>query len=77
MMRRFLRPGAQPRAAAMGNAPPKLTPQEQLKKYQKELKKAIRSLEREERTMSRNQEKIARDIRKAAKEGQSVRTVHA
>lgn len=57
----------------MGNAPPKLTPKEQLKVYQKELKRAIRSLEREQRELERNQGKIAVDIRKAAKEGQMVR----
>ena len=57
----------------MGNAPPKLTPKEQLKKYQKELKKAIRSLERERRDMERQQTRIASDIRKAANEGATVR----
>jgi hypothetical protein len=57
----------------MGNAPPKLTPKEQLKLYQKDLRRAIRSLEREQRNVERSQDKIAVDIRKAAKAGNKVR----
>jgi hypothetical protein len=65
-------PPAHSQQQAMGNSPPKLTPKEQLKLYQKDLRKAMRSLEREQRELETQQKKLATEIRKAAKEGKTV-----